>query len=151
MPGMEFNEALHTVHFEHDQTPFELDLGWLVDFNKPHFSGRQALLKEKQRGSIYTLAKLDVEGNKPAEGSYIYKDERCKKEIGYVTSAMWSPSVKANIALAMIKTEHLDGQLWAEIYYEKELRQYHRVARCTRKKKPFWTPARARATPPPDY
>ena len=151
MPAMEFNEALRTVHFEHDQTPFELNLGWLVDFNKPHFSGRSALLKEKQRGSKYMLTKLDIEGNKPAEGSYIYKNKRCTKEIGYVTSAMWSPAVKANIALAMIRTEHLNGELWAEIYYEKELRQYSRVAKCTRKQKPFWAPARARATPPPDF
>ena len=57
MPGMEFNEALKTVHFEHDQTPFELSLGWLVDFKKPHFSGRKALLKEKERGPRYTLTK----------------------------------------------------------------------------------------------
>jgi len=151
MPAMEFNEALRTVNFEHDQTPFELDLAWLVDFNKPHFSGRSALLREKQRGSKYTLTKLDIEGNKPAEGAYIYKNKRCTREIGYVTSAMWSPAVKANIALAMIKTEHLQGELWAEIYYEKELRRYSRVARCARKKEPFWKPARARATPPPDY
>lgn len=150
MPAMEFNEALRTVHFEHDQTPFELNLGWLVDFKKPHFSGRSALLEEKRRGPKYTLTKLDIEGNKPAVGSYIYQNERCSKEIGYVTSAMWSPAVKANIALAMIRTEHLHGHLWAEIYYEKELRQYSRVAKCTRKTKPFWSPARARATPPPD-
>lgn len=151
MPAMEFNEALRTVHFEHDQTPFELNLGWLVDFKKPHFSGRRALLKEKQQGPKYTLTKLDIEGNRPAEESYIYANKRCTKEIGYVTSAMWSPAVKANIALAMIRTEHLGGQLWAEIYYEKELRQYNRVVRCTRKTKPFWTPDRARATPPPAY
>ena len=151
MPAMEFNEALRTVHFEHDQTPYELNLGWLVDLDKPHFSGKSALLKEKQRGPKYTLTKLDIEGNKPAEGSYIYKDKRCTREIGYVTSAMWSPAVKANIALAMIRTKHLQGELWAEIYYEKELRYYSRVVRCTRKQKPFWTPARARATPPPDF
>ena len=151
MPGMEFNEALHTVHFEHDQTPFELNLGWLVDFSKPHFSGRAALLAEKRRGPAYTLTKLDIEGNKPAEGAWIYSDKGCKHHIGYVTSAMWSPAAKANIALAMIRTAHLDGPLWAEIYYEKELRQYGRVARCTKKDKPFWQPARARATPPPDY
>ena len=151
MPAMEFNEALRTVNFEHDQTPFELSLGWLVDFNKPHFSGRAALLKEKERGPRYTLTKLDIEGNKPAEGSYIYRNKRCTKDIGYVTSAMWSPAVKANIALAMIKTEHIEGELWAEIYYEKELRQYSRVVKCTRKTKPFWAPGRARATPPADY
>jgi aminomethyltransferase len=151
MPGMEFNEALKTVHYRHDQTPFELNLGWLVDFDKPHFNGRAALLEEKQRGPTYTLVKLDIEGNKPAEGSYIYKNKSCSKHVGYVTSAMWSPAVKANIALAMIKTEHVHGELWAEIYYEKELRHYSRVARCERKTKPFWTPARARATPPPEF
>ena len=150
MPAMEFNEAFKTVHFEYDQTPFELNLGWLVDFKKPHFSGRSALLREKQRGPKYRLTKLDIEGNRSADGSHIYKNRRCTREIGYVTSAMWSPAVKANIALAMIETEHLQGEFWAEIYYEKELRQYSRVAKCARRDKPFWAPARARATPPPD-
>jgi len=151
MPGMEFNEALKTVNLNHDQTPFELNLGWLVDFKKPHFSGRSALLEEKRRGPRYTLTKLDIEGNRPAEGSWIYSDKRCNKHIGYVTSAMWSPAVKANIALAMIETKHLEGELWAEIYYEKELRHYGRVVKCTKQDKPFWMPARARQTPPDDY
>ena len=150
MPDMEFNEALKTVHFEHDQTPFELNLGWLVDFKKPHFNGRRALLEERKRGSTYTLTRLDIDGNKTAEGAYLYANKGCNGgEIGYVTSAMWSPAVKANIALAMIKTEHLGGDIWAEIYYEKELRQYRKVARCSVQDKPFWSPARARATPPP--
>jgi aminomethyltransferase len=150
MPDMEFNEALKTIHFRHDQTPFELNLGWLVDFKKPHFNGRLALLKERDKGPRYTLTKLDIEGNKPAGGAYIYSDKRCTREIGYITSAMWSPAAKANIALAMVETPHLKGDIWAEIYYEKELRQYHKVARCQVKNKPFWAPTRARATPPPD-
>ena len=151
MPDMEFNEALKTVHFQHDQTPFELNLGWLVDFKKPHFNGRCALLEDKKNGPSYTLVKLDIEGNKTAEGSYIYANKACTKEIGYVTSAMWSPAVKANIALAMIKTGYLTGELYAEIYYEKELRHYDKVARCTIVDKPFWAPQRARATPPPNF
>ena len=151
MPDMEFNEALKTVHFQHDQTPFELNLGWLVDFKKPHFNGRRALLEDKKNGPSYTLVKLDIEGNKTAEGSYIYANKACTKEIGYVSSAMWSPAVKANIALAMIKTGYLTGELYAEIYYEKELRHYDKVARCTIVDKPFWAPARARATPPPNF
>lgn len=151
MPDMEFNEALKTVHFQHDQTPFELNLGWLVDFDKPHFNGRHALLEEKERGPKYTLTRLDIEGNKPAEHSNLYSNKRCTRKIGYVTSAMWSPAVKANIALAMIRTEHLDGQIWADIDYEKDLRQYSKTARCTVMKKPFWAPARARATPPGAY
>ncbi|MDG1995687.1 MAG: aminomethyltransferase family protein [Emcibacteraceae bacterium] len=148
MPYMEFNEALKTVHFEHDQTPAELDLGWLVDFKKPRFNGRAALLEEKKRGPKYTLCKLDIEGNKAAEESEIYSDKACTKKIGYVTSAMWSPVVKASIALAMIETEHMKGDLWAEIYYSKELRPYKKIAKCTRKTKPFYAPPHARATPP---
>jgi len=151
MPGMEFNEALKTIHFEHDQTPFELGLGWLVDFKKPHFNGRRALLEEKQRGPRYTLTKLDIEGNKPATESYLYKDKRCRRQIGYVTSAMWSPTAKANIALAMIESKYVQGHIWAEIYYEKELRQYSKVAKCEVRTKPFWMPARVRATPPADF
>ena len=149
MPYMEFNEALKTVHFEYDHTPFELALGWLVDFDKPHFNGRRALLEEKQRGPRIVLTKLDIEGSKPAEGSWLYANRRCTKPIGYVTSAMWSPAAKANIALAMIEAPYRDGKIWAWIDYEKELRQLSKVARCTVSKKPFWTPDRARATPPP--
>ena len=63
---------------------------------------------------------------------------------------MWSPAAKSNIALAMVETKQLQGDIWAEIYYEKELRHYYKVARCTVQDKPFWTPARARQTPPPD-
>jgi aminomethyltransferase len=151
MPLMEFNEALKTVHLNHDHTPFELNLGWLVDFKKPHFNGRSALWAEKQRRPEYLLTKLDIEGNKVAENSWLYANQRCTKHIGYITSSMWSPAAKANIALAMIQTEYLKGEIWASIDYEKELRQYTKVARCTVKDKPFWAPARARATPPPDY
>ena len=94
------------------------------------------------------FCKLDSEGNKPAEKSYLYSKKRCSRQIGYVISAMWSPVVKANIALAMIKTAHLEGDIWAEIYFERELRQNSKVARCTIQNKPFWAPPRARATPP---
>ena len=150
MPHMEFNEALKTVHFEHDQTPFELGLGWLVDFDKPHFSGRAALLREKAAGPKYRLVKLDIPGNKVATGSILYNNEKCSRDVGYVTSAMWSPAVKANIAFAMVRTPELEGEIWAEIYHYKELRPYRKMALCKVMKKPFWTPPRARATPPPD-
>ncbi|GAB5413030.1 MAG: aminomethyltransferase family protein [Congregibacter sp.] len=148
MPDMEFNEALKTINFEHDQTPLELNLGWLVDFKKPHFNGRRALLEEKQRGPKRMLVKLDIEGNKPADGSILYCNKACSTEIGYVTSAMWSPSVKANIALAMVDTNALGGEIWAEVYYERELRHHHKVVPCKIVEKPFWSPKRARQTPP---
>ncbi len=151
MPDMELSEALKTIHYHHDQSPFELSLGWLVDFKKPHFNGRRALLEERERGSKYTLVKLDIAGNKVAEGAIMYDSEACKREIGYITSAMWSPAAKTNIGLAMLETPALAGEVWAEIYYRKELRYYRKMARCTVRDQPFWAPARARATPPPRF
>lgn len=152
MPAMEFNEALRTINFEHDQTPLELNLGWLVDFKKPHFNGRKALLAEQRSGGPKRmLVKLDIEGNKPAVDAWLYANKRCTRQIGTVTSAMWSPAAKANIALAMVDTDALQGDIWAEIYYQKELRHHRKVARCTLKDKPFWTPPRARKTPPGPY
>ena len=148
MPYMEFNEALKTVNFEYDQTPLELDLAWLVDFKKPHFNGRRALLEQHKTGPKTLLTKLNIEGNKPADEALLYSDHDCGDEIGYVTSAMWSPSVKANIALAMINVEALSGDIWTEIYYQKELRHHRKVARCTVQKKAFWGPERAKVTPP---
>lgn len=148
MPGYEFNESLKTVNYKYDQSPFELSLGWLVDFTKPHFNGRSALLEEKKRGSPYTLVKLDIDGNKPAEEATLYNSEKCDQAIGFVTSAMWSPVVKANIALAMIETQYVNDPIWAEIYYRKELRQHFKIVRCEIQSKPFWSPERAKATPP---
>jgi len=151
MPDLDFHEALKTINYAHDQSPFELGLGWLVDFDKPHFSGRRALLEEKRKGPRYTLTRLDIPGNKPAVEAIVYSSKRCTKDIGYVTSAMWSPAVKANIALAMIKTEFLKGDIWVEIYFKKELRQYRKVVKATVRRKPFWAPERANATPPADF
>jgi len=37
-----------------------LQLGWLVDFNKPNFNGRRALLAEKENGSRYALVCLET-------------------------------------------------------------------------------------------
>lgn len=149
-PDVEFHGALHTVDQGHDHSPFELGLGWIVNFKKSHFSGRAALLAEKQRGPARKLIKLDIEGNKPAEHSLLYSDKACSKEIGYTTSAMWSPVVKANIAYGLVEGHAADGPIFAEVYYQKELRWVHKVARCTRVTKAFWTPERAKATPPPD-
>lgn len=149
-PDVDFHGSLHTVELGHDHSPLELGLGWIVNFNKGHFSGRCALLAEKESGDYRRMVKLDIEGNKPAQSSILYADGGCKQEIGYVTSAMWSPVVKANIAYGLVEARYFKGPIWAEVYYEKELRWYRKVVACTRVTKPFWAPARAKQTPPPD-
>jgi len=149
-PHVDFLPADETVRSGRSRSPLELGLEWLVDFKKPNFNGRRALAEEVRRGSRWRLVKLDVEGNKPANSSYIYSGKRSKKEIGFVTSAAWSPICKQNIAIGTVKTPHgtVGEKLYVEIYYQREMHWSRVMAEATVVDKPFWDPARKRATPP---
>jgi aminomethyltransferase len=138
-----------TVRPGRSRSPFEMGLGWLVDFKKPNFNGRRALAEEKRRGSTWRLVKLDIEGNKPAHHSYIYGG-RGKKEIGFVTSATWSPVCKQNIAIGTVRTPHGNAgdKLRVEIYYQREMHWSRVMAEAEVVDKPFWFPPRRSATPP---
>lgn len=148
--GVDFLPADRAVRADRTRSPFELDLGWLVDFSKANFTGRRALLEEQRLGSRYRLVRLDVAGNKPAKDAYIYDARR--RNIGVVTSSLWSPAAKASIALASVKMPwgKPGEELYAEIYYQKELKWTRFMARCRVVEGAFYDPARRRLTPAPD-
>jgi aminomethyltransferase len=152
MPNVDFVNAEHTVRLGRDRSPLELGLAWLVDFDKPHFNGRRALLEERRRGVRRMLVGLDVAGNKPAHNALLYADEAGNREAGFVSSALWSPTCKRNIALAMVDAPHfaVGSTLWADIYLHRELVWERRMARCVVVEKPFFAPERRRLTPPAD-
>jgi aminomethyltransferase len=147
---VEFLPAHTTVRNGRSRSPLELGLEWLVDFKKPNFTGRRALVEEKKRGSTWRLVKLDIDGNKEAHGAYIYPSKRGGKECGFITSAMWSPVCKQNIALGTVRAPHgkVGDTLWVEIYYQREMHWSRVMARATVVDQPFWNPPRKRATPP---
>jgi aminomethyltransferase len=151
LAGVDFMPALQTVRHTHTRSPFELGLDWLVHFDKPVFNGRRALQEEQRRGSRYTLARLDIEDNKPANNAYVF--DRRGKRIGWVTSAMWSPSAKKNIALATLETPHgaPGDEVQVEIYYQRELAWSRKMAKARVVEGPFWDPPRRRQTPPADW
>ena len=147
----EFMPAHATVRTGHTRSPFELGLGWLVDFSKPVFNGRRALLAQKKQGHRYNLVRLDIDGNKPARDSYVFTTK--KKKVGTVTSAHWSPSAKASIALATLETPHgaPGEELLVEIYYQKELKWSRIMAPARVVSDVFYDPPRKRLTPPADF
>ncbi|MFT5500101.1 MAG: aminomethyltransferase [Woeseiaceae bacterium] len=148
---IDFLPADVTVRSGRSRSPLELGLDWLVDFKKPNFNGRRALAEEKRTGSKWRLVKLDIEGNKPAHHSYIYAQRGGrKKDIGFITSATWSPVCKQNIALGTVRTPHgnVGDKLYVEIYYQREMHWSKVMAEATVVDKPFWDPPRKRATPP---
>ena len=152
-PFEEFLPAHTTVRSGRARSPLELGLEWLVDFSKPCFNGRRALLEEKKNGSTWRFVKLDIEGNKEAHQAFIFPKQNGGKECGFVTSAMWSPVCKQNIALGTVRTPHgnVGDKLWVEIYYQREMHWSRVMAEATVVDKPFWDPPRKRSTPPEPY
>ena len=151
LAGVDFLPSMEAVRPTHTRSPFELGLGWLVHFDKGVFNGRQALLEEKENGSRYHLVKLDIDGNKAAKDSFVFTKQG--KYAGTVTSAMWSPSAKASIALASLEAPHgkPGEEFEVEIYYQRELKWNRVMAPCRVVKDVFWNPPRRRQTPPADF
>ena len=150
----DFLPAKPTVRTGRTRSPLELGLEWLVDFKKPNFNGRRALAEEKRRGSTWRLVKLDIEGNKAAHHSYIFaKSKNNRKEIGFVTSAVWSPVTKQNVAIGTVRMPHgaVGSDVWVDIFYQREMHWSRAMAKATVVDKPFWFPPRRGATPPGPY
>jgi aminomethyltransferase len=146
--GVDFQPALAAERLHRGRTPFELNMGWQVHMEKGHFNGRRALLKARSTPRTL-LMRMDVEGFKPAEGALVYWGKR--REIGHVTSGIWSPTAKRNIALAEVAMPYAKrrpARFMTEIYTNEEGRWDRRMARLTPLDMPFFQPPRARATPP---
>ncbi len=143
---MDFLPAEAAVRPGRTRSPYELGLGWLVDLDKPLFTGRQALLQERASGSRYRFAYLDVAGNKPANHSFILHG---KQQVGTVTSAAWCPTAKTNLALAQLDMPYgqVGEELVAEIYYQRELQWHRTLAPCRVIEAPPFNPPRRRQTP----
>ena len=92
-----------------ENNPYEVRLGWQVDLSKDDFIGKQALLRIKEEGVQQRLVGLRV-GGEPIvwynEDFYLVKDTDTGDDVGYVTSAFWSPALESNIALAVMPPSH---------------------------------------------
>ncbi|MEM8814430.1 MAG: aminomethyltransferase family protein [Pseudomonadota bacterium] len=150
--GVDFLPADQAVRPGRTRSPLELGMEWMVDFGKPNFNGRRALAEEWRKGSRWRLVRLDIEGNKPAVDAHIHA-KRGAGEIGFVTSAAWSPVCKQNIALATVDARYgrPGDVLWVDIYYRREMHWRREMARAKVVEGPFWDPPRRRATPPGPY
>jgi aminomethyltransferase len=148
--GDEFMSSMQTVRLGRDRNPFELGLDWLVDMDKGHFNGRRALLEARKRGLGRKLVGLDIDWNKQADGALIYSSATAERQIGEVTSALWSPTLKQNIALAFLEAPWFEGkeEMWAEIYLHRECMWERRMYKCRVTRKPFYSPERRTLTPP---
>jgi aminomethyltransferase len=144
--GVDFVPAEEVVRLGRSRSPFELGLDWLVDLDKPVFNGKKALVKEKRDGSRYRFVILDVDGNKPADHSFIMKGN---KVVGSVTSAAWCPTAKSNVAFAQLEMPYgnVGEEFVAEIYYQRELHWTRVLAPCKVVEAAIFNPPRRKVTP----
>ncbi len=147
--GIDFQPVQAAMRLGRGRSPLELGFARLVDFNKGHFNGRRALLAQRQSGLRHHLVRIDIGGFKPADGALLYHKK--KREVGHVTSGIWSPTAKCNIALAEFKAPFgigITDDLWAEIYVNEEGQWDKRLVPVCVQTAPFFSNPRARATPP---
>ena len=94
-----------------NNNPYEVGLGRLVDLDKENdFIGKLALKKIKKNGIINKQIGLIIECN-PLEypNNEFWDVINNGQKIGKITSAVYSPRLKQNIALAMIEAKYANN------------------------------------------
>lgn len=100
---LEVRFALYGHELSPEINPYEARLGWVVNLDKPEFVGKEALLKIRLEGIRRRLIGFEVEGKRIArQGFPIYLD---KSLIGFVTSGMYSPTLKKSLGLGYVTRE----------------------------------------------
>ena len=89
--------------------PFELGLDRLVDLEmSANFIGKAALKQVQQQGIFRQQIGLEINGEPlPGPNTQFWPVEVNGEVIGKVTSAVYSPRLKKNIALAMVAIGHI--------------------------------------------
>jgi aminomethyltransferase len=116
--------------------PFELGLDRLVDLEMPaDFIGKAALHRVQQQGVTRQQVGFEIDGEPlPGPNTQFWAVELHGEVIGQVTSAVYSPRLKKNIALAMVASAHGAVATTCDIQLPGEMRSGTIVP------KPFYDP-----------
>ena len=91
-----------------ETNPFEVGLDWQVDLKKDKYIGKEALAKIKEEGVQQILVGIKM-GGEPLtwynEDFWIIADEN-DNDVGFVTSAFYSPSLDSNIAMGFVPLKY---------------------------------------------
>ena len=86
-----------------DTNPYEVGLGWQVDFDQEgDFIGRDALARIAEEGPRRLLAGIEISGAPLDLNMDRWPVSRDGEEIGFVTSAVHSPRLGRNIGYALV-------------------------------------------------
>jgi aminomethyltransferase len=100
---LEMGYPLHGQDISTETDPIEAGLGWVIEWSKPEFVGREALERARRRGPRRRLAGLAARSpGIPRSGQAILDDGR---RVGEVTSGNFSPTLRKGIALGYVLPE----------------------------------------------
>jgi aminomethyltransferase len=85
-------------------SPLEADLAWIVKLDKGNFNGRDALVKQKEKGLTRKLVGFEMRGR--GIGRDGYEVNLAGQPAGWVTSGSPAPTLNRNIGLCYLPIDH---------------------------------------------
>ena len=98
---LEAGMPLYGHELTEEITPLQAGIGWAIKFDKPAFSGKDALLAQRDGGTYPRIAGLVMDGRVPARAGYaVYAGD---VKVGEIRSGSWGPAVEKNVATALLE------------------------------------------------
>lgn len=101
---------LYGHEIDQDITPLEAGLGFFVKLDKEKFIGKDALVAQKANGLPRKTIGLEMVKGIPRQGYEVLHGEEV---IGVITTGYMSPTLKKNIALALVDSKY--GEMGSEL------------------------------------
>jgi aminomethyltransferase len=95
---------LYGQELDAERTPLEAGLERFVSFDKGDFIGRAALLAQSEKGLERKLVGIEMVGRGIPRHNYRVLDAEGAKDIGYVSTGSYCPSLERNLGLAYVPT-----------------------------------------------
>jgi aminomethyltransferase len=160
MLDVDYTSAGHAWIEAQKSSPFELGLDWTVTLDKPgYFVGRKALEREKREGSAWKMVGIEIDwvgmenlyadvGLPPhVPGTAIRASMPImvgEVQVGYASTASWSPLLKKYIALAHLQKPYYEvpegEELGTDVRMEITVEHHRKHAPAKVVKLPFYEP-----------
>ncbi len=154
MLDVDYTSAGHAWIESQKSSPFELGLDWTVNLDKQgYFVGRKALEKEKREGSAWKMVGIEIDwvgmeklyaevGLPPqVPGTAIRASLPIlvgNVQVGYASTASWSPLLKKYIALAHLQKPYYE--IGTDVRMEIMVNHHRKHAPAKVVKLPFYEP-----------